>query len=49
MKRQVMTMLSLNKRKAYFKALGLGEYNKESILKLQKMKVAWVRSVALWA
>ena len=29
-------MLSLNKRKAYFKALGLGEYNKASILKLQQ-------------
>lgn len=29
-------MLSLSKRKEYFKALGLGEYNKESILKLQK-------------
>lgn len=29
-------MLSLNKRKAYFQALGLGEYNDESIKKLQQ-------------
>lgn len=31
-----MALLSVNKRKAYFKALGLGEYNKDNITKLQK-------------
>lgn len=30
------TLLSLNTRKKYFKELGLGEYNKANILKLQK-------------
>lgn len=31
-----MALLSTAKRKEYFKALGLGEYNKANILKLQK-------------
>ena len=31
-----MALLSTNKRKAYFKELGLGTYNKENILKFQK-------------
>ena len=31
-----MALLTLEKRKEYFKALGLGEYNKANILKLQK-------------
>lgn len=31
-----MALLSVNQRKEYFKALGLGEYNKANILKLQK-------------
>lgn len=32
-----MALLSVKKRKEYFKLLGLGEYNEKSILKLQKM------------
>ena len=31
-----MALLTLTKRKEYFKFLGLGEYNKDNILKLQK-------------
>lgn len=31
-----MALLTVKKRKAYFKLLGLGEYNKANILKLQK-------------
>ena len=31
-----MALLSLNERKKYFKALGLGDYNKDNIKKLQK-------------
>lgn len=31
-----MALLSVAKRKEYFKALGFGEYNKDSILKFQK-------------
>ena len=31
-----MALLTIKKRKEYFKLLGLGEYNKENILKLQK-------------
>lgn len=32
-----MSLLTKEKRNKYFKYLGLGEYNKDSILKLQKM------------
>ena len=32
-----MALLSIKKRKEYFKKIGLGEYNQQNILKLQKM------------
>ena len=31
-----MALLTVDKRKEYFKDLGLGEYSKENVLKLQK-------------